>query len=146
MNRVDKTQLVLAAMAPAEGALHTPVQIQKLLFLIDRNISRDREGAHFDFRPYYYGPFDREVYAELEKLDREGDVEICPTTRWKTYRLTAQGQQKGSQLLSRLSPSAQAYVTEVSAVVRRMSFSELVSAIYRAYPDMCENSVFQSPA
>lgn len=143
---MDRTELVLAAMAPAEGARHTPVQIQKLLFLIDRNIPSDVRGPHFDFQPYHYGPFDREVYVELEKLAQEGDAEICPVTRWKTYRLTAQGQEKGDRLLSQLSPRAQEYIKKLSAVVRRMSFSELVSAIYRAYPDMCENSVFQSPS
>jgi hypothetical protein len=36
---MEKRDIILAAMSPAKGESHTPVQVQKLLFLIDRNIS-----------------------------------------------------------------------------------------------------------
>lgn len=65
---MDREDLVLACLAPAKGALHSPVQVQKMFFLIDRNISEDIEGPLFDFHPYDYGPFDKAVYETLEKL------------------------------------------------------------------------------
>jgi hypothetical protein len=64
--RMDRSSLVLAALAAAGGnAAFTPVQVQKLLFLIDREAGRLVGGPHFDFLPYDYGPFDRAVMIPL---------------------------------------------------------------------------------
>ena len=38
---MSKEELLLAALASAKGSSFSPVQIQKLLFLIDRRIGRD---------------------------------------------------------------------------------------------------------
>jgi hypothetical protein len=140
---MDRREIVLAGMAPANGALHTPVQVQKLFFLIDRNIADLVGGPHFDFRPYNYGPFDRAVYDVLRELWAEGLVDIVPEWTWRSYRLTKAGQEWGETLLSQLPPKAQTYIERVSKFVRGLSFTQLVSAIYKAYPDMRANSVFQ---
>ena len=63
-----KSLMVAALAAGGENASFTPVQVQKLFFLIDREASHFVDGPHFSFKPYDYGPFDREVYAELERL------------------------------------------------------------------------------
>jgi len=61
----------------------------------------------------------------------------------KMYRLTVNGQIEGERLLKTLPQKAQDYIKEVSDFVRRLSFSQLVGAIYKAYPEMRANSVFQ---
>lgn len=141
---MDKKRLVLAALAPAQGLMHTPVQVQKLLFLIDRNIPAHTEGPTFDFQPYDYGPFDSAVYHVLDQLSAEGLVEAVeePSRRWKRYRLTAQGQEAGNTALAAVPEKGRDYIRKVSEFVRSLSFADLVSAIYHAYPDMKVNSVF----
>ncbi len=140
---MDRRELVLAALSAAEGAHYTPVQIQKLCFLIDENLSEIIGGKTFNFKPYDYGPFDKAVYEELESLANAGDVDICPGRKWSQYHLTSEGQKKGKALLRNMDPDAQDYIQRVSEFVRSLSFTELVSAIYRAYPHMRANSVFQ---
>lgn len=143
---MDRPEIVLAAMAASKGAVHTPVQMQKLLFVIDRKISQDVGGPHFNFEPYDYGPFDQGVYQVLEQLAKNGDVEIDVNagTRRRTYRLTPQGQRTGDALLSsKVSTAVGQYITRLSEWIRRQTFAELVSAIYRAYPEMRANSVFR---
>lgn len=140
---MKRGDVVLAALAPARGAPHSPVQVQKILFLLDRNIPRDVAGPRFDFQPYNYGPFDKAVYEELEALAKDGLVELLPSWKWNDYRLTKAGQQAGDEILNSLKPSAREYMVKVSEVVRSLTFSQLVSAIYKAYPDMRANSVFQ---
>lgn len=140
---MTKREVVLAALAPANRSSHSPVQVQKLLFLIDRNIPGEVGGPHFDFQPYNYGPFDKAVYEELEALAQEGLVEICAGWKWNEYRLTEAGQKAGESALSGLGSRAREYVQKVSQFVRTVSFTQLVSAIYRAYPEMRANSVFQ---
>jgi len=141
---LKRPELVLAAMAPAKGGLHTPVQVQKLFFLIDRNIPTAVGGPHFEFKPYSYGPFDRAVYEELEGLAAAGMCEIVKHHTWNSYRLTPLGQEQGTRFLASLGDLARSYIQHVSEFVRSHTFVELVSGIYKAYPDMKVNSVFEN--
>ncbi len=139
---MTKKEIVLMALAPAKSD-HTPVQVQKSIFLIDRNISESIGGERFNFVPYSYGPFDIDVYKTLEQLQEEGMVEINRGQDWKTYRLTAEGQEEGERLLQSIESSKRDYITAVSEFVQKLSFNALVSAFYKAYPDMRVNSVFR---
>ena len=141
---MDRKSIVLAGLAASGGAVHTPAQVQKLFFLIDRNIHNLVGGPYFDFMPYNYGPFDQTVYRVLEQLAVDDLVELVPDSNWTSYRLTAGGQKIGEGLLESLSSDAADYIRRVSEFVRRLSFTQLVSSIYEAYPEMRENSVFQS--
>ena len=142
---MNREQFVLAALAPAHGAPHSPVQVQKLLFLLDTNLRNVIGGPHFNFEPYHYGPFDKDVYTVMGALAVQGLVEITPepACRWDTYRLTAQGQQDAEAVLQTLPFEAHTYVTTMSGFVRSLSFAQLVAAVYKAYPHMKINSVFQ---
>src|SRR5437764_13543901 len=112
--------MALAALAPAGGAPHSPVQVQKLLFLIDRNLSSLLGGPSFDFQPYHYGPFDREVYATLEDLAKQGLVEITQGqgNKWPDYRLTAAGQSRAARIVDGLEERALRDVQRAAAFVR----------------------------
>lgn len=139
-----REELVLAAMAPADGAPHTPVQLQKLIFLISKNFPNLIDKGHgFNFQPYNYGPFDIAVYQVLEVLQSENKVDIDSNEKWKTYRLTVPGQKEGEDLLNSLPDKEKNYLCRISSFVRSLSFVQLVTAIYKAYPDMRKNSVFQ---
>lgn len=141
---VSREEVVLAALSPAGSVPHTPVQVQKLLFLLDQNVSAFIGGRKFNFQPYHYGPFDRGVYATLEDLAREGLIEITfADGNWRDYRLTSEGQIRASQILTSLDERIRGYIERASTFVRSLSFPELVSAIYKAYPEMRARSVFQ---
>jgi hypothetical protein len=143
MNRRD---LVLAMLACSEGRPYTPVQIQKAIFMITRNMPQVLdEGVGFDFQPYDYGPFDADVYSEAHALSRAGEAVIAPSNhgRWQTYACSDLGLERGRKLLESLSPKQNKYVQEISSWVRSLSFTSLVKSIYDAYPEMKENSIFQ---
>ena len=140
---MKQRDIILAAFAPAKGSLHTPVQVQKLLFLIDREIPQYVDGPHFNFKPYHYGPFDLLVYDELATLAEEKYIDIVPESNWNSYRLTDTGQKEGEKILNSLNPKAKLFIETMSVFVRSVSFEQLVSAIYKAYPEMKENSVFR---
>lgn len=140
MNRRD---LMLAALAAAgEHASFTPVQVQKLFFLIDREGAQLVGGPHFAFEPYDYGPFDRAVYAELDLLELGGFVRTIATDRYRIYELTPEGYAVGQRLLSGLPGTTRTFLVETANWVRRLSFQQLVAAIYQRYPDMKVNSIF----
>jgi hypothetical protein len=141
---MTKDDFVLAVLAAADGANHTPVQVQKLFFLLDKKIPYHIGGTHFNFHPDDYGPFDSGVYRALEALSARGLVEVNKVAdlRRKTYRTTSDGQRRGEAVLSGLSTGVADYIRQLSAWVRNLSFAELVSAIYAEFPDMKVNSVF----
>jgi uncharacterized protein len=139
-----RDELVLAAMAPGSGYCYSPVQVQKLLFLIDRQIPEKVGGPHFRFEPYHYGPFDKNVYLQLDQLAERGWVTINSSWAPRTYTLTPQGLQVGNAALNTLPFPTQDFINRTSEFVRTQNFSSLVSAIYKAFPDMRANSVFQS--
>ena len=65
---LGQTDIILAALAASRGAAHSPVQMQKLLFLLDKRLANELGGPHFNFIPHHYGPFDRTIYDLLEQL------------------------------------------------------------------------------
>ena len=91
MTTPRQTLMLAAFEAGKSPAELSPVQAQKLFFLIDQNASHLCGGPHFHFTPYDYGPFDSSVYSELDALSLKGDVEIVRSARYRTYRLTPKG-------------------------------------------------------
>lgn len=136
--------MILAAMASSKKTDYTPVQIQKLLFLLDKKIP-DLGSPHFNFMPYDYGPFSVEIYQLLEDFDNTGEVNILRsvTSGIKKFRLTLAGQQAGEKLLVSLDPKTRDYMAKLSDFVKSLSFAELVSTIYNEYPEMKKHSVFR---
>ena len=129
---MTRAEFILSALSTADRQSFTPVQLQKLFFILDEEIPDDIEGPLFAFTAYHYGPFDHQVYREIEDLEEQGSV-ICNRLPGETYRIyatTPDGQEKGEQLFKSLDESAQEYIEVVSDFVRSCSFSELVSVIY----------------
>lgn len=141
---MTREEVILAAFAPAKGESHSPVQVQKLLFLIERRAAKEVGGKKFEFAAYDYGPFDQSIYADLRALSKAGLVEIVgdQNSKGRRYRLTASGQKQAEGILAQQDAKLQRFLGELSAWVRSLSFAELVSAIYASYPEMKANSVF----
>jgi hypothetical protein len=141
---MTRSEILLAGLAAGgENATYTPVQVQKLFFLLDKEAATQLGGPFFNFVPYDYGPFDQAVYAGLDGLANNGLTLVQPTGRYRVYGLTQAGRKEGQRLLSTMQPSARAYVSNVACWVRQLSFQQLVAAIYSKYPEMRANSVFR---
>ena len=142
----ERQQFVLAALATNSDAEFAPVQIQKLFFLLDENLSGLFGGNKFAFEPYDYGPFDKAVYHELEALELQGLVsikQVGASAGRRRYSVTPRGHQAGERELMKFPEPVRIYMGDLSTWVRGLSFAQLVGSIYKAYPHMRENSVFQ---
>ena len=142
----SRQKIVLASLSLCPDASLSPVQAQKLFFLIDEKIARLLGGRQFDFRPYDYGPFDKSVYSEFESLERQGYVTITPfgpIGGKRRYGLSSIGMELGTKLQADLPSEAATFIQETASWIRSMSFAQLVGAIYSAYPHMRSNSVFK---
>ena len=140
---LTRQDIILSALAAAgENALFSPVQVQKLFFLIDRKAAHLLGGPHFAFRPYDYGPFDPAVYDQLTALGFSGHVQLSGSGRYRSYSLTPQGFVEGQRILTALPAQSAGFLKAVAQWILKLNFQQLVSAIYREYPDMKVNSIF----
>jgi uncharacterized phage-associated protein len=144
MTPKDWTLLVVAA---AKGRPLSPVQLQKSLFLLGRNlgVKQLHTEIFYDFRAYDYGPFNRQVYNDAKQLRDEGLIMISPDAgvRYRDYGATPSGLETASTLRATLDSAVTRYLDAIVEWVRSLSFTALVQAIYRDYPDMKANSVFR---
>lgn len=141
---MNQRELLLVSMAAAKGESYQAVQIQKLIFLLEK---KTLGRSVFDFKPEGYGPFDPTIFHLLDQLAAEGFVEIyelLPSGE-RRYRLKPTGEELAIVIWNSLPCDMQKYFVILSQWVRSLPFHELVGAIYKAYPDMRVNSVFGDP-
>ena len=141
---MQRRDVLLAIMGAADGLPFSPVQLQKAVFLIDRNLQEVfDDDSRFKFVPYDYGPFDREVYVEAVTLEM---AQLASTAKgssgYSEYRVTDKGLARAKELFHTFDDNQQTYINSVVTWVRQLGFAKLVKSIYEAYPDMRANSVF----
>lgn len=129
----------MAVMAAAQVPL-SPVEVQKLFFILDKKAGAQLGGPFFDFRPYNYGPFDAAVYHELRRLAERGLVSIDDPSITPRYGIAAAGLKPGAIALNAL--TIPGYVSQIAAYVRSSSFAQLVAAVYAEWPEMKANGIF----
>jgi|GEM_PF-3121608 len=143
--RVSQEDYVLAVLSTSDRAPWTPVQVQKIFFLLEPAVAAQLGGAYFNFQPYNYGPFDSRVYEAIEQCQTTGFalIDQSPIASKKKYQLTETGQRRGQEVLATLPAATTARVVELSRWLRSLSFRELVTAVYKDFPHMRARSIFR---
>lgn len=139
---MDRPTFVLAAMAAAGAeARFDPVRLQKYFFLLDRELDAECGGPHFDFRPYQYGPFDRAVYAQFDRLVREGLAVVDKSRQYRLYSLSEEGFERGKRAAASLPERASRYMASASAWLFSLDVPALLLSIYEYAPNMAIQAV-----
>jgi len=142
--KLERQDWVLLVLAAAKGEPVTPVQLQKALFLLEKDLPQIGGENYYHFTPYAYGPFDATIYADAETLAADGYITIglsaSTYSQYKVYRATESGLQRAKALS--IDKTIREKVKGIVEQVRSLSFQELVAEIYRQYPEMRKNSVF----
>ncbi len=124
-----------------------PVQLQKSLFLVDRLAAPKTGGGRlYDFKPYNYGPFDHQVYADLDSATGDSLVERVQSNAYPghDFKLTPNGIRRAENALALLPKDKRQVLKNIVQWVNSLSFRELIGAIYKRFPEFRENSVFYS--
>lgn len=142
MNRADWLLLIIAA---AKGQPLTPVQMQKIPFLVSKDLYTHLPQDFYAFEPHDYGPFSNDISKDVTRLIEKGVVafSINPVGYWKEYRVTEIGLATAQQLKTNIPNEAISYIENVTAWARALSFQEFVRAIYQKYPEYRKHGVFQ---
>lgn len=151
--------LPLALIYQAGGKIEGRTRIQKLTFLSSQRL--EEEGIDlYDFIPYDYGPFDKQVYDALDFLRAEGFVEqkeirtYGGDTRYD-YMLTEKGYEsvqenvpeEETESIGDISPLQRDVRTifdiagDVVDEYNDMPISNLLDRVYDEYPEYTSESV-----
>ncbi len=144
MEHITRSEWLLFVLYTSESL--SPLQIQKSLFLLSKDVSGISEKAFYQFEPYDYGPFDSDIYTESDRFEEEGLVSIDnPKERgMRRYRITKKGSEYIEPKINKLEPDDRKVLDDTVAFVKGQSFSSLVHSIYKRFPEFKENSVFSS--
>jgi hypothetical protein len=138
----DRSKVLLMALAAAPDHSLTPVQAQKIAFLVGQEAKKLAPKPFYKFIAYDYGPFCPDIYNDLGTLERKGLVSIDrpPGARVRRYRLTSDGLEQIEEDAD--SSPLSTYVAQATDWVTSLPFPELIRAIYSRYPAFKKNSVF----
>jgi uncharacterized protein len=145
VNRSDWLLLLLAFKAESDSPALDPIRVQKGMFLLAEEGGLPAE-ERYDFTPYNWGPYCRDVRTDLDRLVGEGYVQArdVPGYSWKRYGLTAAGIDYARHVLrEEVEPQHARRVADIKQRVSSPSFNELLDDVYTAYPRMAVNSLFR---
>jgi DNA-binding PadR family transcriptional regulator len=122
-----------------------PVQVQKSLFLLSKKRGNEVGPEFYSFEPHNYGPFSRDIYDDLDRLDKRGYVVSvrAPSVAWPLYFVTPEGHQRARALRGKAAGTAVSYLERAVRWVKGLSFNELIRSIYEHYPEYRAKSIFR---
>ena len=141
---MDRKNWTLLALSAAHGKYLTPVQLQKSLFLLGKAFP-EKMNNFYKFEPYNYGPFDAVIYEDAKILAQAGlvNINIPRGRRWCMYLCTSDGLIRAENAVENIPQEVWQFLEKIVDWIFPLSFSQIVSAVYAAYPEMKVNSVFK---
>ena len=145
------TYLLLLLDADNGAPIHGRTRLEKLAFIIQMKVI---EGLHlgvtnesYEFRPFNYGPYTKEVLDDLVSLQMVGLAQIDgePDTE-QTFQITKQGQAAVQRLLAdkRIPPILVEEIRKVKTVYGKLSLDKLIGLVYSQWPEFTEKSEIKS--
>ena len=141
---VERKDWILIVLDCSKDKTLSPVQLQKSLFLL-KHMNPDMFNNFYNFIPYHYGPFCLDIYedADLLKLDEMININVNTIGRWDIYSINDKGIKYVDNLKKQIKPKIYNYASKIVKWVKDRSFSQLISKIYKQFPEFKVNSVFK---
>jgi len=120
------------------------IRVMKGMFLFSQE-GPPQVRRLYNFKPYDYGPFDTQIYHDLDLLEALGMVrsDVVSGTNRRIYRLTEKAQQHFGMLETAAPEAPLAALRGIKRRVTSLSFLDLLKHVYERYPDYAAKSVAQ---
>ena len=113
--------------------------LMKYLFLVQMEGSSTRR-RFYHFVPYHYGPFAKELYTDLEKLQEEGLVTVDSDTDEERTKITLSDPRRAEELLAELPDDLKEDVAAVLDAYGDLDHNTLLKTVYEKYPAYAKKS------
>src|SRR5712672_885966 len=118
---LTKSQIALLLFFQDSKHKVDPIRIMKGLFIFSMEAPEAwlPNDERYSFVPYSYGPWSREVDADLDRLALAGFLQAsrAPGKSWSYYALSDAGKQVAKELQSSIDPKAVTYLHQVREFV-----------------------------
>lgn len=146
MRELDKKEKLLLYVLYFVGAVYGRTYIQKLFFLIEKELFRD---TNFNFIKYHYGPFSRELNDMLSQLVTERFViEKLNVTKGlnigHNYRLSSTTKTLVENFINKEDKDKIEILKEFCEKYKNYTPSEILKLVYLKYPEWTINSLLNS--
>ena len=100
----------------------------------------------YSFRPYHYGPYCKEIYSDIDLLEKDGVVQEEPKVDncggiVRVFSLTPQGIAEVQSMLSAHNTRQYEIIRAIKKEFNSMSVVDLVDYTHEAYKDYATKSV-----
>ena len=134
---MSKEDFILKILSLASDVSFSPVQIQKLFFLVEKRIGY--EAKYFKFTPYHYGPYDEELTILIKQLVSDGKITSSIIDGIVHYSIDTGFQNNIDDFLDE---SKRSFISQkLIPFIKSKSFLELCYSIYKEFPEMAKRSV-----
>lgn len=161
--------ILLLLVAPsrwpkAKNRINGITRLEKLLFLIDKECKHKSVIAEaFEFVPYHYGPYSREVYEAVELLEEADllaeDRKLTESTldcaeellyadvstelsHERQFLLTENGRHV-AEFIAKNYPKLYKQIRQIKDRYAGLELRDLIYYVYTTYPDYTEQSVIR---
>ena len=114
---MDKSDVLLAALACGNAEAYSPEHVESLLFLISRQFPETIAPPPFKFTMCERGPFDPRVYGLLEELELGSFLSVTPRGKRRDVTLTPAGGTRAAKMLDQLPAAEVEYMRRASRFV-----------------------------
>jgi uncharacterized protein YwgA len=151
VTRIDVLKMLLYAPSSTSSQARSngiagKTRLQKEVFLVQKALAREdkRIPRMYNFMPYHYGPFSRQLYFDINLLRSQGLVEEKIRSHWngvfRGYRLTGKGIRQVEVMVQ--DPQYKRIFDLVRDVKQKhdsMPLMDLVELTHREYPEYVGN-------
>ena len=132
---LNRQKTVLSLLTQVGRPL-SPTVFVKLVFLLRKETSLERDRSFYDFVPYDFGPFSLVLYRDLGTLRQNGYV----TADDDSLALCGRTLELAEEQVDELPASVRSAVADILARYGRMSRKTLIGEVYSRYPWFALNS------
>jgi type I restriction enzyme S subunit len=113
--------------------------LMKYVFLFQMEGSASHRRL-YHFVPYLYGPFAKELYIDLEKLQEEGLVQVESNPEEDKMKITLTDQVRMEALLAELPEDLKEDAATVISTYGDLDHNSLLEVVYEKYPAYAKKS------
>ena len=113
--------------------------LMKYVFLFQMEGSASHRRL-YHFVPYLYGPFAKELYIDLEKLQEEGLVQVESNPEEDKMKITLTDQVRMEALLAELPEDLKEDAATVISTYGELDHNSLLEVVYEKYPAYAKKS------
>lgn len=138
----ERKDILLAMLALAGKCGYSSTELQKLIFLADKNCPEIFSNQRYVFSPDTFGPVAEQIFDDVQELSHARLAAII-AKRTHRYYATSEGMKRGMEIFASLSFAERDYIKKISEYVRSLEFTQLSESLNHAYPEFVNEVLFQ---